>query len=337
MAFRIVAFNAAGVGASRTETINVDNTRPWVKIAGPVDALSTAGTQFLRVKGGGSPSGIAGISCRVDHGPANWYPDDSARVPVAGVGPHTVACIAENRAVDPAGNPGTSKSATWKLTIRRPTRISAVFRERVEGAHSRRKRIPFGTRTTIGGRLNVKGGTGLRDQVVVVKTAPDNGAKHYRQVARVRTGASGKWHATLPVGPSRLIKAVYAGSSIDEPDSSPTARVIVPAKVRVLRLSPRRVRWGGTVHITGLLAGGYLPPPPAGELVRLRLGYGRAHTTYGVKTGVTGNGRFKVSFTFGSGPARVVRHYWFEECSLPHDDYPYAPACSRKITVRVGG
>ncbi len=105
----------------------------------------------------------------------------------------------------------------------------------------------------------------------------------------------------------------------------------------MLHLRPRRVRWGGTVHIEGLLAGGYLPPPPAGELVRLRLGYGRSYTTYGVKTDVTGNGRFRVSFTFGPGPARIVRHYWFEECALPADDYPYAAACSRKVRVRVGG
>jgi hypothetical protein len=272
MALRMFGSNAAGMGASRSETIDVDNTRPWVKIAGPVDALSTAGTQFLRVAGGGSPSGIAGISCRVDDGPADWYTGASARVPVAGVGPHTVACIAENRALDPAGNPGASKSASWTLTIRRPTRISAVFRERPHATPSRRKRIPFGARTTIGGRLTVKGGRGLRDQVVVVKTAPDNGSKHYTRAARVRTGASGRWHASLPAGPSRLIKAVYAGSSTDEPNRSLTARLIVPAKVRVLRLSPRRVRWGGTVHIKGLLAGGYLPPPPAGELVRLRLG-----------------------------------------------------------------
>ena len=153
----------------------------------------------------------------------------------------------------------------------------------------------------------------------------------------MRTGASGRWHATLRPGPSRLIKAVYAGSSTDERATSPRAKLIVPAKVQVVRLWPRRVKWGGTVHIDGRLAGGYLPPPPGGELVRLRLGYGRSYTTYGVKTDVTGNGRFKVSFTFGSGPASVVRHYWFDECALPADDYPYAPACSRKITVRVGG
>jgi hypothetical protein len=361
MKLSMSASNAARVMRSRTETVYVDNTQPWVKIAGRSDAPSTAGTQYLRTTAGGSPSGIAGISCRVDRRRIHPYPGSSARVPVSGVGTHTIRCRSENRAIGPAGQHGISRLATWKLMIRRPTTITALFGRFVprhvvtvwvrnhghwvkrkaiipaHTVHSRRKRIPFGTRTTIGGRLTVKDGRGLRDQVVEVKTAPDNRSKHYRVVAKVRTGASGTWHATLPAGPSRLIKAVYRGSSTDEPATSSRARVVVPARVRVLRLWPRRVKWGGTVHIKGLLAGGYLPPPPAGELVRLRLGYGRAHTTYGVKTDVTGKGRFKVSFTFGSGPASVVRHYWFEECALPADDYPYAPACSRKVTVRVGG
>jgi hypothetical protein len=203
--------------------------------------------------------------------------------------------------------------------------------------HSRHERIPFGTRTTIVGRLTVKGHRGVSGQIVHVYSAPNNRSHHYTQIRTAKTGASGRWHVTLPAGPSRLIKAVYRGNSTHERATSRRAKLTVPAKVEVLRLRPRRLPWGGTVHIHGWLAGGYLPPPPAGELVRLRLGYGRAYTTYGVKTDVTGNGHFKVMYTFGHGPASVVRHYWFQECSLPHDDYPYAPACSRKITVRVGG
>ncbi|MBV8940877.1 MAG: hypothetical protein JO240_04005 [Solirubrobacterales bacterium] len=203
--------------------------------------------------------------------------------------------------------------------------------------HPPKQRVPFGARTTIGGRLTVKGHRGVSGQIVYVLTAPDNHSFHYSRVATVRTAVSGRWRATLPAGPSRLIKAVYAGDSTHAYASSRVATATVGAKVEVLRLWPRRLPWGKTVHINGWLAGGYLPPPPAGELVRLRLGYGKAYTTYGVKTDVSGNGHFKVTYRFGMGRARVVRHYWFEECSLPADDYPYAPACSRKITVRVGG
>ena len=47
----------------------------------------------------------------------------------------------------------------------------------------------------------------------------------------------------------------------------------VPAKVKLVRVVPRRVAWGGTVRITGQLVGGYLPS--GGALVRLRIGLGR--------------------------------------------------------------
>jgi hypothetical protein len=114
-------------------------------------------------------------------------------------------------------------------------------------------------------------------------------------------------------------------------------KVTVPAKIRISRIWPRRVSWGQTVHIQGYLAGGYLPPPPAGELVRLRIGIGSQYTTYGVKIDVTGNGRFKTAYTFGAGPASIGRDYWFQLQALPQDDYPYAPADSGRAGVHVGG
>ncbi len=61
MTLRMSAVNAARLSASRSETVYVDNTRPWVKISGPSDARSTAGTQHVTATAGGSPSGIAGI------------------------------------------------------------------------------------------------------------------------------------------------------------------------------------------------------------------------------------------------------------------------------------
>jgi hypothetical protein len=310
-----------------------------VKLSGPRDAPSTAGTQYVRATAGGSPSGIGRISCTTDHVHKRTYPGSTARIAVSGVGPHTVTCTAENNALDPAGKPAVSRSATWALTIRRPTAITALFTQVVSHHtnYTRTSRIPFGTRTKIGGRLTLKGGAALPGQTIHVLTAPDNQSGHFTRVASTRTGPGGRWQVTLAPGPSRLIKAVYGGSSTNEPAGSPRAKVMVPAQVHVLRLWPRHVPWGGTVHILGRLDGGYLPPPPAGEPVRLRIGYGRAFTTYGVKTDVTGNGRFSVIYKFGPGSPTVVRSYWFQECSLPHDDYPYAPACSRRITVRVGG
>jgi len=95
------------------------------------------------------------------------------------------------------------------------------------------------------------------------------------------------------------------------------------------------VPWGGTVHIAGELDGGYLPP--GGALVRLRIGFGSAYTTYGVQEHVSGNGRFTTTYMFGAGVPSVHRAYWFQLASLPMGDYPFAPANSNRSTVLVGG
>ena len=111
--------------------------------------------------------------------------------------------------------------------------------------------------------------------------------------------------------------------------------MVVPAKVKLISVSPRRVAWGGTVRITGQLLGGYLPP--GGALVRLRIGQGSSYQTYGVQEHVTGNGRFTTTYTFGAGYAGIFKSFWFQIATLPMGDYPYAPAASGRWSVLVGG
>ena len=110
---------------------------------------------------------------------------------------------------------------------------------------------------------------------------------------------------------------------------------IVPAKIRLVRVWPARVPWGGTVHLVGQLLGGYLPP--GGALVRLRIGYGSTYETYGVEEHVSGNGRFSTVASFGPGDPSILRTYWFQIASLPMGNYPYAPAASQRVPVIVGG
>ena len=79
------------------------------------------------------------------------------------------------------------------------------------------------------------------------------------------TAANGTWSARLPAGPSRLVEASYAGAPTLEPTVSAQVHVVVPAKVRLISVSPRRVAWGGTVRIVGQLIGGL---PAAGRGAR---------------------------------------------------------------------
>ena len=71
--------------------------------------------------------------------------------------------------------------------------------------------------------------------------------------------------------------------------------------------------------------------------MRLRIGIGQAYTTYGVKTHVTGSGRFTTLYTFGIGDPRIHRAYWFQVATLPMGNYAYAPAESNRRYVLVGG
>jgi hypothetical protein len=117
----------------------------------------------------------------------------------------------------------------WRL-IRVPVLPRAV--------HAIRKRVPFGAATAISGWLATADGTALGGQRVVVLTAPDNGLAHFTQAAVATTDPDGMWTALLPVGPSRLVKAIYGDTGTTEPAESEDARIVVPARVELLSITP---------------------------------------------------------------------------------------------------
>ena len=221
-----------------------------------------------------------------------------------------------------------------RVRLRRTKWIRVVLTPHVVTQTSRR--IAHGKATTVDGWVGLPSGTALAGQKVRILTAPDNGLGRFSTTAVATTSADGTWSARLPAGPSRLVEAAYGGAATLEPSTSGQVHLVVPAKVELISVSPRRVAWGGTVRIVGKLDGGYLPP--GGALVRLRLGQGSGFTTYGVQEHVTGNGRFATTYTFGAGLPVVRQRFWFQIASLPMGgDYPWAPSDSRKVTVLVGG
>ncbi|HEX3834433.1 MAG TPA: hypothetical protein VHW04_20805, partial [Solirubrobacteraceae bacterium] len=234
------------------------------------------------------------------------------------------------------------KRITREVTIRRHGKKVRVRRSRVvrvvvepRTVFKTSRRVRHGNGSMVSGWLGTAAGVALGGQTVDVLTAADNGRENFHVAAVTTTAANGGWSARLPAGPSRLIEAGYPGAASTEAAISAPAHLIVPAKVQLLSVSPRRVPWGGTVHLIGQLKGGYLPR--GGALVRLRIGLGNSDTTYGVREHVTGNGRFRTDYTFGAGDPAARRSFWFQIASLPMGNYPYAPASSRRLTVRVGG
>ena len=195
-------------------------------------------------------------------------------------------------------------------------------------------RVPYGHRVTIHGLYTTSQGVALAGQPVHIFTAPDNHTNAFEELTTVTTASDGSWTATVPPGPSQIVRAVTDGTATILP-SSGEVTTVVPADIKLIRVWPAHLAWGGTVHLVGQLLGGYLPP--GGALVRLRIGYGSAYNTYGVQEHVTGSGRFSTVATFGPGDPNIYRTYWFQIASLPMGDYPYAPAASQRVPVTVGG
>ncbi|HEX5194408.1 MAG TPA: hypothetical protein VFW09_16545 [Solirubrobacteraceae bacterium] len=198
-----------------------------------------------------------------------------------------------------------------------------------------KKHVRHGRSTTVSGWLGLTDGTALAGQVVELLTAPDNGLNHFHVAATTTTAANGAWSAKLGPGPSRIIEAAYAGNPTTEGTASGQIKEIVRAKIKLKSVTPRRIAWGHSVRIKGKVLGGYLPK--SGINVRLRIGIAHEKTTYGVHEHVKGRGRFTTTYTFGAGPARIHRRYWFQIATLPAGNYPYAVAHSNRIYVTVGG
>ena len=407
--------DAAGVPASTSKTIYVDNQPPSLSLSGPTDAPSTAGTQYVTATATAGPSGVAGIACSVDGAAQQWKPTSTVQVPVSGLGEHQVVCYSENNAVDASGSHGVSPAEAFSMKIGTPAVAAIAFSKLVDklqchrttervriparwvtvklhghrvrvrdAAHTthvkitrchartarrrvtvwvkthrdgktvrvrrrktervlltphvvygKRRVIGFGKSTTVDGWLGTASGVALGGQTVDVLTAPASNPGDFQIATTATTAANGGWSAALPAGPSRMVAASYAGTPTTESATSPPVSLIVPAKIRLLSVSPRRVAWGGTVRLDGQLKGGYLPP--GGALVRLRIGEGSAVTTYGIREHVRGHGRFSTTYTFGAGDPATYRSFWFQIASLPMGNYPYAPANSGRVSVTVGG
>ena len=165
--------------------------------------------------------------------------------------------------------------------------------------------------------------------------APNDGSHAYFQLATTTTDANGLWSAKVPAGPSRIIAGVFDGSATLQPsigkatDDRAGGGEADQGHARVGSPGAARSRSSAS-SVAGICRA-------AGALVRLRIGYGKAFVTYGVKEHVRGDGRFTTTYRFGAGVSSIHRRYRFQIASLPTGDYPYAPARSRAISVLVGG
>jgi hypothetical protein len=226
------ANDAAGVPASLSKTVYIDNSTPTISLSGPVDAPSTAGTQYVTATAGGSPSGIAQIVCSVDGSPGQIFAGGSVQVPVSGIGPHSVACYAEDNAVDPSGAHGTSTTTTWSLKIGQPTELGIAF-DKLVGLRCHRVRV----RVTIRGHWITVRRHGKR---VRVKT------RRRTKVERVQ-----RCHPRTVRRRTVVIVRVRRHGHLVKVKRVRHFRVVIPP--HIVAKTARRVRFGRATTVNGWL------------------------------------------------------------------------------------
>ena len=237
----------------------------------------------------------------------------------------------------------TVRRITVWVTVRRHGKKVRVKRTKLERivltphlVNSTTRRVPYGKGTIVNGWLGTSAGVALGGQTVTVLSAPDNGQGQFTPVTTANTATNGSWSAKLPAGPSRLVEALYAGGPTTEPTNSQNVLVTVPAKLRV-KIKPARVSWGKKVVISGQILGGYIPAneQAVSQLLRLRIGVAGIgiSQTAGIPD-VNRAGQFRTGFCFN--PGRGVVHYWFSVSTLVETDYPFQPATSHRLKVKVG-
>jgi hypothetical protein len=195
------------------------------------------------------------------------------------------------------------------------------------------KTVAYGEPFMVHGLLMTTQGVPLANAPVSILTAPNNDLNQFSQAATATTNNAGEWSATLPPGPSRIIRAVYGGSGTALPAAG-SASVRVRARI-TLRVSSRHLGWNGVLVLRGHLDGGYVPPDGVALRLLIRLSPGaRPYQPVPFRTDFRGN--FSIRWTWGRGVG--VATYPFAIATTANEtDYPFAASRSAWIPVTFGG
>jgi hypothetical protein len=203
-----------------------------------------------------------------------------------------------------------------------------ALKVRVDSHHHGR----FGHAVTVHGLVRTGQGVPVADAPVRIFTRPVDRGGVYRYATQATTDAAGIWVATLRGGPSRQIRAYYAGTATVEPATG-HALLTVPARIR-LSISPRVLPWSQTIAVTGHLAGRYVPHDGVALRFLVHYPHSRQWTPLlALRTTAHGGFHFRWSYRAGYG---VATYPLKVATTATETDYPYAAGSSPALKITFG-
>jgi 5-hydroxyisourate hydrolase-like protein (transthyretin family) len=342
---RDAAGNGGGAPQPATATIRIDEDPPTVAFAAAQDpadperieatvgdALSGPSPDrgWIALRAAGTHSRFEPLPTRVEGGrlTARW---DSDSYPA---GKYEFLATA----FDAAGNAGTSTSRVrgGRMVLVNPLKLSAYLEAGFVGKRlitATAKRARFGRRVQFGGRLWTAAGAPAAGLEVAVTESFAAGAEPQERTTFVRTRADGRFGVRLAPGPSREVVASFAGTRTLTRASSGTARLAVPASVR-LRASATSARVGGApVVFSGRVAArGAKAGAATGLAVELQFRFRGGAWSEFRTVETDARGRFRYAYRFSDDDSRGVR-FQFRAHVKGREGWPYEPSASRPVIV----
>ncbi len=253
--------------------------------------------------------------------------------PVLSSPPTPAVCPASAAASGQGAGQGPVLTAGWK-GHRKGARLRARYGPAhvIEGALTDPASAggnPLGTTATSGAGAS---GKPIPDaQLEVCELASYKGAQS-RLVGTPHTDANGHWSLTLPRNlPSAVLRISYRQSPADALPVAPQALTLtIPAALH-LHIAPRTAASSGTIHFSGRLRGGPIPPGGKQLVLEARSPGGPWIEFHVIRTGA--GGRFAYLYRFRlPGPA----HYQFRVLSETEADFPFGAGVSNVVGVFEG-
>lgn len=336
----ICASDFAGNQTCDTRSVRVDNTPPTLAFANLQDREDP---ELIRALVGDPTSGVAaGQLWFREVGEETWRPLETqvtagelrARVDSAAEPAGEYEFMAE--ATDVAGNARTTTLREDGL----PKHLTFPLRQRVDltaaikPGGSKRVAVRYGKRARVVGRLADARGRRLAEQEIALVERFGAGALIERRVRTVRTDSHGRWGTKLRAGPSRSVRAYFAGTPRYLDARAKGGRLAVSTKVS-FRVSRPRVPEGKPVVFKGRVRSRGARIPRGGKLLELQVRQGPGRwITVREAFRTRSSGRYRMRYRFGRFYAYDTR-FKFRVKVAREGDWPYRPVRSKSRSVTV--
>jgi hypothetical protein len=302
-----------------------DPVQPELIEARVGDALSgpdtSRGEISVRAAGSGEPFRALSTEGRGGTLRARWpseeYPEGEYEFQVMGY--------------DMAGNRSATTERLNGSTMVLPSPLKA--RTRLVAVLGPKSTVPLGRSATVQGRLSASSDVSLSGRRIRVVERFGPGASLRSRTAVVETDHRGRFRLRLEPGPSREVRAAFAGTAATTGAVSPPLELGVRSRVG-LRVSAPLARVGGRpVSFRGHVACSRAEISPDGVTVQLQFRAPGVEWTEFRTLRTDRRCRFHYSYRFSDDDSRGVR-FRFRAVVPTQSDWPYEPGGSRPVAVR---